>query len=60
MYFRITGKVFGVDCVSGLKVFGVDCVNGLNFIFKRRDSVMEDFITRTEFGNFFRSPLLIF
>jgi len=40
-------------------VFEVDCVNGLNFLFKRRDSVLGDFITRLEVGNFFIGHLLI-
>jgi len=41
------------------KVSELDHVKGMNFLFKRCDSVLGDFITRMEVGNFFISHLLI-
>jgi len=42
VYFRIK-----------MKVSEVDRVNGMSFLFKIRDSILGDFISRVEFGNFF-------
>jgi len=36
-------------------MFEVDHINGLNFLLERCVSVLEDFITKMEVGNFFIS-----
>ena len=48
VYFRITRKLFEVDCL-----------NGINFLLKKYDSLLRDYITKMEFWNFFICRLLI-
>ena len=51
-HFLWTGQLNVYFCIIR-KVFEVDCVNGLNFLFKIHVTVLGEFVTTMEIGNFF-------